>query len=268
MGFFRFRRSVKIAPGVRLNVSKSGVSTSIGPRGAKVTIGHGQVRETAGIPGTGLSYTETHRTGSTQRATPQGDASTGVGAGAVFVAIAAALVIAAAGGSIAYGLLAAIAVFFLAQIVKGYHAGAADTGSSAEPFSNQAELEAMKTTFEHNKVWLHERLGRAEQAKASGKLGEFPRWYFDSATQPQLEHLTRMHVKVTDTELTKGSASDLIGIFEPMDEGDAEVLRFFHVDVSPEQRNETRGRMEVARIFADPLNRTKWEERATSKGEV
>jgi hypothetical protein len=60
---FRFRRSVKIIPGVRLNFSKSGVSTTVGPRGAKVTFGHGRVRETVGIPGTGISYTESHRVG-------------------------------------------------------------------------------------------------------------------------------------------------------------------------------------------------------------
>jgi Protein of unknown function (DUF4236) len=56
---FRFRRSFKIAPGIRLNLSKLGVSTSIGERGAHVTIGHGKVRETVGLPGTGLSYTTT-----------------------------------------------------------------------------------------------------------------------------------------------------------------------------------------------------------------
>jgi hypothetical protein len=59
---FRFRRSIKILPGIRLNLSRSGVSTSVGVRGAHVTIGHGQVRETVGIPGTGLSYTQTHKT--------------------------------------------------------------------------------------------------------------------------------------------------------------------------------------------------------------
>jgi hypothetical protein len=59
---FRFRRSVKIIPGVRINFSNSGVSTSVGVRGAHVTIGHGKVRETVGIPGTGLSYTEVQST--------------------------------------------------------------------------------------------------------------------------------------------------------------------------------------------------------------
>jgi hypothetical protein len=59
---FRFQRRIKIAPGISLNWSKSGVSTSFGPRGAKVTLGHGKVRTTAGVPGTGVSYTEVHST--------------------------------------------------------------------------------------------------------------------------------------------------------------------------------------------------------------
>jgi hypothetical protein len=56
VGLRLFRR-IKIAPGITLNVSKSGLSTSLGPRGAKVTIGRGRVRKTVGLPGTGLFYT-------------------------------------------------------------------------------------------------------------------------------------------------------------------------------------------------------------------
>jgi hypothetical protein len=54
----RFRRSIKIAPGVRLNVSKSGLSTTIGPRGATVSVGPRGVYGNVGIPGTGLSVRE------------------------------------------------------------------------------------------------------------------------------------------------------------------------------------------------------------------
>jgi len=54
---FRFWRRVKIAPGVTLNLSKSGGSLSFGPRGAKFTIGSRGKRATVGIPGTGLFYT-------------------------------------------------------------------------------------------------------------------------------------------------------------------------------------------------------------------
>lgn len=61
---FRFRRSIRILPRIRINIGKRGVSTSIGVRGVHVTLGHGQVRETVRLPGSGLSYTHvegTHR---------------------------------------------------------------------------------------------------------------------------------------------------------------------------------------------------------------
>ena len=57
----RFRRSVKIMPGVRVNLGKKGASVSVGRRGANVTMGKNGVRTTVGLPGTGLSYTKLHR---------------------------------------------------------------------------------------------------------------------------------------------------------------------------------------------------------------
>lgn len=49
-----FRRKIKVAPGVHINLSKSGVSTSIGPKGAKVTVGSNGTYLHTGIPGTGI----------------------------------------------------------------------------------------------------------------------------------------------------------------------------------------------------------------------
>lgn len=54
---FRFRRSVKLLPGVRLNFSTRGISTSLGGRGATLNLGRRGARATFGLPGTGLSYT-------------------------------------------------------------------------------------------------------------------------------------------------------------------------------------------------------------------
>ena len=54
---WRFHRVLNIIPGLlRLNISKNGVSTSVGPRGADVNIGSHGATTNAGIPGTGLSY--------------------------------------------------------------------------------------------------------------------------------------------------------------------------------------------------------------------
>jgi hypothetical protein len=58
---FRYRRSVKILPGVKLNFSKSGVSTTVGGRYGRTTFSqHGvrnRVRNSVRTPIKGLSYT-------------------------------------------------------------------------------------------------------------------------------------------------------------------------------------------------------------------
>jgi hypothetical protein len=56
----RFHRSVKILPGVRLNIGKTGTSISIGGGGLTHTIGSKNSRTTVSVPGTGLSYTKVH----------------------------------------------------------------------------------------------------------------------------------------------------------------------------------------------------------------
>lgn len=58
MAYFRFRRSLRIAPGVRLNVSKTGSSVSFGGRGATLNVSRRGTRTTIGLPGSGLSYVD------------------------------------------------------------------------------------------------------------------------------------------------------------------------------------------------------------------
>lgn len=52
---WRFRRSVKLFPGVRLNFSRGGISTTIGVPGASINFGKTGTYLNSGIPGTGLS---------------------------------------------------------------------------------------------------------------------------------------------------------------------------------------------------------------------
>ena len=70
---FRFRKTIKLFPGVKLNFSKSGVSTSIGVPGATINISKRGARGTVGIPSTDVSYSEnlskrTHPNGITRAA--------------------------------------------------------------------------------------------------------------------------------------------------------------------------------------------------------
>jgi hypothetical protein len=55
----RFWRRVRIAPGLRVNLSKRGASVSVGRRGAWLTTGPRGQRATVGAPGTGLFLTQT-----------------------------------------------------------------------------------------------------------------------------------------------------------------------------------------------------------------
>lgn len=67
---FRFRKTVNLGKGLRLNLSKSGISTSVGPRGASMTFGKNGTYANLGIPGTGISYHQ--RIGGKKKATQRG----------------------------------------------------------------------------------------------------------------------------------------------------------------------------------------------------
>ncbi|WP_033483364.1 DUF4236 domain-containing protein [Xanthomonas citri] len=56
----QFRQSFEVFPGVRLNLSGSGITASFGVDGATVNVGAQGIRSTIGIPGSGLSFTTNH----------------------------------------------------------------------------------------------------------------------------------------------------------------------------------------------------------------
>lgn len=61
----RFRKSFKIAPGVRINVGKKSAGLSIGGKGVRYSVNtSGRRTASAGIPGSGLYYTSTKSGGS------------------------------------------------------------------------------------------------------------------------------------------------------------------------------------------------------------
>ena len=57
---WRFRKSMKVAPGVRVNLSKKSASVSVGGKGVRKTFStSGKNTTTVSIPGTGLSHSST-----------------------------------------------------------------------------------------------------------------------------------------------------------------------------------------------------------------
>lgn len=60
---FRYRKSIKLGKGVRLNINKDSVSISAGGKGARVTVNSkGRKTTTVGLPSTGISYQTTSST--------------------------------------------------------------------------------------------------------------------------------------------------------------------------------------------------------------
>lgn len=64
----RFRKSIKVAPGVKLNLNKNSASVTVGTKGAHYTVNsNGKKTTSAGIPGTGISYVSTTGGGKKQK---------------------------------------------------------------------------------------------------------------------------------------------------------------------------------------------------------
>lgn len=65
---FRYRKSINLGGGFRVNISKSGVGYSWGVKGARITkTARGTTRRTLSIPGTGISYSEETRNNKRRR---------------------------------------------------------------------------------------------------------------------------------------------------------------------------------------------------------
>lgn len=68
----RFRKSFKVAPGVKVNLNKKSTSVTFGGKGIHHTVSSsGKKTTTVGIPGTGISYSETSGTEKSSKSTEQ-----------------------------------------------------------------------------------------------------------------------------------------------------------------------------------------------------
>lgn len=119
---------------------------------------------------------------------------------------------------------------------------------------------AKKSKSEQFPAWLTERWEMAERPDAKDS-GIFPAWFFDEVSERQLERLDEEGIR-PPPYLTKGMASDLIGLKEPLGPREEEILRFFKH--STRGVGESQGRHLVAVLFSDPANRAAFESRPPS----
>lgn len=109
--------------------------------------------------------------------------------------------------------------------------------------------------------WLQERWRRIHTEKGVGELVTVPGWYFDRPTKQQREKLRELGISPGGA-MIKGHFSDLIGLTQPPDANDLEILQYF--GLSTQDLNQTVAREAVAVLLSDPENSTQWMARPAS----
>lgn len=91
-------------------------------------------------------------------------------------------------------------------------------------------------------------------------------WRFEAASDKQLRYLTELAEDEDlsiPRSLTKGQASDAIGVFHEADEEEIAQLKFLKVP-SPGRLNQTEARVKLYELLSDPANLEQWQNRPAS----
>lgn len=156
-----------------------------------------------------------------------------------------------------------VAVVLLLVVVGianlGSKGGSRSSGSGP---SSRTSVSKAQRILDENMPWLRERWEAANE-QPEDEPGLVPRWFFDDATERQLQRIEDDGLKITGGTPSKGQASDIIGLFEPPDEQNLEVLKFFKIPRAG--MNQSRARHEVARLLADSSNVEAWKNRPASQ---
>lgn len=123
----------------------------------------------------------------------------------------------------------------------------------AAPKKSKRTSAAQKPSRNDLPEWLLQRW----QAHAGGEAG-FPDWHDDKPSQGQIDKLKEYDVTPTK-RLTKGAASDIIGLHYPADEDDIELAKFFKRN----RRNlcQTEGREIARQVSNAPDMLSAWQNR-------
>lgn len=158
-----------------------------------------------------------------------------------------------------------MSVFWVVVISAGLYVFFKLFGKSSEAITAKTSTTSTKRQAINNDggsrlVWLDERWALAERQRGAAD-SIFPTWYFDAMTDRQSSRLTA-DGQLFSAKLTKGQASDLIGLKEPAEDDDLQVLKYFKC--STRGMNKTRARHEVALLFQSVDNQKLWEMRPAS----
>ena len=113
---------------------------------------------------------------------------------------------------------------------------------------NERKAEIQKV-FDDNIDWLQKRWDRVQKEKDLDVLKTVDWWYFDTATEQQLSRIKRIGLDLGDRKITAGQATDIIGLYEPVEEKNETVLKNRSIPLNG--MNQTKARENVSTLLTD-----------------
>lgn len=107
--------------------------------------------------------------------------------------------------------------------------------------------------------WLVDRWKTIDERNQTNQPNIVPKWYFDEASPAQLSLLQQQKIRAFPANITKGKASDLIGLHAEAETKELEILKFFKVPTKSVKQ--TQARHVIATLFLQPENKDAWNNR-------
>jgi len=108
--------------------------------------------------------------------------------------------------------------------------------------------------LDDNIDWLQKRWDRIQTERDSGLLRTVDSKYFDDATEQQLSRIKRIGLNLSTEMMSRGQASDIIGLYEPVEEKNAAILEKQKIPL--DGMNQTKAN-EILTTLLDDLVETK-----------
>lgn len=158
-------------------------------------------------------------------------------------------------------------IFLIFCVAIGIYIFRKFSSSNSDSWQTPQKQEQSKPAKKQSKKtedlqWLQDRWDLADEHQKTGDTSIFPSWYYDEATDRQLKRLAEEGYN-TNQALTKGQASDLIGLNEPPSDGQIEIMKFFKVSLKG--MNQTKAEHTINTLLQDKEKADAWANRPPSQ---
>jgi hypothetical protein len=114
-------------------------------------------------------------------------------------------------------LIGLVIVVFILKIMYNSE-NKKSAASKSRSVTKSRSITKEEKILQDNTEWMEEWWETARKERDAGELKSVPNWFFDDVTERQLQKIEEIGLNIKGGRLTKGEASDIIGLFEPAEE--------------------------------------------------